>query len=49
MSQEPELGYQYLNTAFTGAVNPALSGNAFFPFIFPDTGSAGTLRQKELQ
>jgi len=45
---ESELGYQYLNTAFTGAVNPALSGNAFFPFVGSDFGSAGTLSQKEL-
>jgi hypothetical protein len=33
------MGYQYLNTAFTGAVNPALSGNAFFPIFFTDTGT----------
>jgi len=35
---EPELGYQYLNTAFTGTINPALSGNVFFPFVGLDFG-----------
>lgn len=44
---DPELGYQYLNTAFTGAVNPALSGNDIFPFIRSDWGSAGNTAQKE--
>jgi hypothetical protein len=46
---DPELGYQYLNTAFTGAVNPALSGNEFFPFIRLDRGTAETTAQGEFK
>ena len=44
-----ELGYQYLNTAFSGAVNLALSGNNIFPFPGTDVGSAETLSQGEFK
>lgn len=44
-----EIGYQYLNTAFTGAINPALSGNSIFSFPSTDFGSAETLNQGEFK
>jgi len=47
MSCEQELGYQYLNTAFSGTINPALSGNEYFPFFFGDVGSANNVSQGE--
>ena len=43
-----EVGYQYLNTAFSGTVNPQLSGNADFPFLCSDSGTAAPLSDKEL-
>jgi len=50
-----ELGYQYLNTAFTGASSVALSGAAagsvganLFPFVDSDQGVAQLLRNFEL-
>ncbi len=48
LSGNPELGYQYLNTAFTGAANPALSGNADFTVLGQDQGVAALLSQFEL-
>ena len=42
-----ELGYQYLNTAFSGSVNLALSGNDIFPFIISDQGLANNVAQGE--
>lgn len=43
-----EMGYQYLNTGFTGSFNQALSGNSLFPIPPQDTGTSGTLASKEL-
>jgi hypothetical protein len=49
LSGNPELGYQYLNTAFTGASSVALSGNPdFFPMMSQDQGVAALLSQFEL-
>lgn len=47
LSGNPELGYQYLNTAFTGAANAALSGNADFAMMGQDQGVAQLLSQFE--
>jgi len=47
MDNCPELGYQYLNTSFSGTSSSALSGNDYFLFIPSDFGVAGTLEQKE--
>lgn len=38
-----ELGYNYLDTTFTGTSSPALSGNALFPMISSDQGVCRTL------
>jgi hypothetical protein len=51
LSANPELGYQYLNTAFTGASSSALSGlGAGSSFVIPveDQGVAALLSQFEL-
>jgi hypothetical protein len=48
LSANPELGYQYLNTAFTGASSTALSGNSFFSIAPQDRGVAALLSQFEL-
>jgi len=48
LSGNPELGYQYLNTAFTGASSLALSGNSYFTVLPQDTGVAALLGQFEL-
>jgi hypothetical protein len=48
LSGNPELGYQYLNTAFTGASSVALSGNSYFNILPQDTGVAALLSQFEL-
>jgi len=48
LSGNPELGYQYLNTAFTGASSTALSGNSYFSIAPQDTGVAALLSQFEL-
>ena len=48
LSGNPELGYQYLNTAFTGAASPALSGNNLFQINAQDRGVAALLSQFEL-
>jgi hypothetical protein len=43
------MGYQFLDTAFTGTKNCMLSGNDFFPFVPEDKGVAGTLGQEEFK
>ena len=46
-----ELGYQYLNTAFTGTSSSALSGlgdSSLFPFVDSDQGVAQILKNFEL-
>lgn len=43
-----EVGYHYLNTAFSGTRNPQLSGNADFSFLCSDSGTAAPLSDKEL-
>jgi hypothetical protein len=48
LSANPELGYQYLNTAFTGASSQQLSGNSFFTIPTQDQGVAALLSQFEL-
>jgi Major capsid protein Gp23 len=51
LSGNPELGYQYLNTAFTGASSTALSGlgvNSDFTILDQDKGVAALLSQFEL-
>jgi hypothetical protein len=49
LSSNPELGYQYLNTTFTGASSIALSGApGYFPMLPQDTGVAALLSQFEL-
>ena len=48
LSNNPELGYQYLNTAFTGASSAALSGNSTFTIPVEDQGVAALLGQFEL-
>jgi len=51
LSGNPELGYQYLNTAFTGASSSALSGlgaGSAFTFVPEDQGVAALLSQFEL-
>jgi len=49
-SQVPnnEIGYQYLNTAFTGASSAQLSGNSDFELAFEDGGVAALISQFEL-
>lgn len=48
LSGNPELGYQYLDTRFTGASSSALSGNSYFSVLDQDTGVAQLLSQFEL-
>jgi len=49
LSANPELGYQYLNTAFTGASSAALSGaTGYFSMVPEDQGVAALLGQFEL-
>jgi hypothetical protein len=49
LSANPELGYQYLNTAFTGASSTALSGaTGYFQMVPEDQGVAALLGQFEL-
>ena len=42
-----ELGYNYLDTRYTGRCNNALSGISDFPFVKGDQGTATTLNQLE--
>ncbi len=44
-----EIGGNYLNTAFTGTINPALSGHPEFPMMLEDMGTAAPLGQKEFK
>jgi len=44
----PELGYQFLDTRFTGTSSAALSGNSYFTVAGQDTGVAALLSQFEL-
>ena len=49
LSANPELGYQYLNTAFTGASSASLSGaTGYFTIAPEDQGVAALLSQFEL-
>jgi len=48
LTGNPELGYQYLNTAFTGTTSPGLSGNTDFSIVDQDRGVAQLLSQFEL-
>ena len=48
LSSNPELGYQFLATGFTGAQSTALSGNADFTVLDQDRGVAQLLSQFEL-
>lgn len=48
LSGNPELGYQYLDTRFTGTSSAALSGNSQFLIAAQDTGVAALLSQFEL-
>lgn len=45
---QKELGYQYLDTRFTGTSSSALSGNANFEVLGSDAGVAALLSQFEL-
>jgi len=47
--KNPEIGWNYLYTGFTGTTTPALSGNKKFPFIKEDQGVASSLSKKELK
>jgi len=47
-SDEAELGYQYLDTRFTGTSSTFLSGNTDFSFIGSDRGVAAMLKDFEL-
>ena len=47
-SDQEELGYQYLDTRFTGTSSSALSGNADFSVLASDNGVAAILSQFEL-
>jgi hypothetical protein len=52
MSCDNELGYNYLNTSFSGTQSTALSGTngLFEEFFLPqDRGVASTLEQTELK
>ena len=42
-----ELGYNYLDTSFTGMSSPALSGNIVFPMISSDQGVCRSLGDGE--
>jgi hypothetical protein len=44
-----ELGYQYLDTRFTGTSSTKLSGSGNFPFPNQDMGVANLLADAELQ
>lgn len=44
-----ELGYNYLNTSFSGTKSSALSGNELFPMLFEDMGVAAPLSHKEFK
>jgi|TARA_R110002050_G_scaffold26919_4_gene70598 hypothetical protein len=46
---EVELGYQYLDTRFTGTSSTKLSGSGNFPFPNQDMGVANLLADAELQ
>jgi len=48
LSANPELGYQYLDTRFTGTSSAALSGNSFYTIAGQDSGVAALLSQFEL-
>ena len=48
VSNPKEIGYNYLNTSFTGASSSALSGNADFAILGEDAGVAALLSQFEL-
>ena len=48
LSANPELGYQFLDTRFTGVSSAALSGNSAFTILTQDTGVAQLLSQFEL-
>ena len=48
LSDGKELGYNYLNTAFTGASSAALSGNAEWNNIAEDAGVGALISQFEL-
>lgn len=44
----PEVGYNYLNTAYSGASSSKFTGNEHFPFVQEDMGVAATLASMEL-
>jgi hypothetical protein len=48
LSHQKELGYNYLNTAFTGASSAALSGNAEWSNVAEDAGVGALMAQFEL-
>jgi len=48
MAKGPEIGWNYLDTRFTGTSSSALSGNEHFPFVAEDQGRAATLKQMEM-
>lgn len=48
MNDSKELGYQYLDTAFTGTSSQVLSGSDCFPFIQADQGTFMSLSDGEL-
>ena len=49
MSENPEAGYHYLPTEFTGTSIPQLSGNSDFPIISCDMGVANLIADAELK
>lgn len=48
LSGNPELGYQYLDTRYTGTSSGQLSGNSYFTIAKQDMGVAALLSQFEL-
>ena len=48
LSANPELGYQFLDTRYTGTSSGQLSGNSDFSLLTQDTGVAQLLSQFEL-
>lgn len=44
-----ELGYNYLNTIFTGTISDKLSGNDIFSILPEDRGTASKLSDKEFK
>jgi len=46
---ETELGYQYLNTSFTGTKTTSFSGNDYFPTLPSDMGVSNTLANTEFK